>query len=85
MSPVPKLGCLCGYIHDLSPIPDEGYVIFPDAAPEIILWPTKEQVDTDERTKAIVRKTGLLYECPHCGRLMWRKQGETEFRIYRPE
>jgi hypothetical protein len=82
---VPKLLCPCGYIHNLSPIPDEGYVTYRDAAPEIILYPTPEQLDLEERDLAIEQEEGSLYECPLCDRILWKRPGDELFRIYRPE
>jgi hypothetical protein len=29
--------------------------------------------------------TGTLYECPSCGRLLWRRPGAEEYRSYAPE
>ncbi|GIL31033.1 hypothetical protein NUM_62870 [Actinocatenispora comari] len=27
---MPKLACRCGYVHNLSPIPDDGLQVLPD-------------------------------------------------------
>jgi len=29
---MPKFPCRCGYVHDLSPIPDDGFQVLPDWA-----------------------------------------------------
>ncbi len=36
-----------------------------------------------QHTKVIAESTGLLYECPNCGRLMWKKPLSDDFTIYR--
>jgi hypothetical protein len=66
---MPKLGCPCGFIHDLTPIPDDGWVTIPDA-------------DMDKPDDG--RRRGRLYECPHCGRILWRKPGGERFEIFLP-
>lgn len=30
MERMPKLPCRCGYVHNLSPIPDDGFQVFPE-------------------------------------------------------
>ncbi|MBB5776595.1 hypothetical protein [Nonomuraea jabiensis] len=82
---MPKLVCPCGYVHDLSPIPDAGYVTFLDELSDAILHPGAEELDSDERMGLLIFKTGLLYECPDCGRVMWRKDYDATFRIYMPD
>jgi hypothetical protein len=34
---------------------------------------------------AVVALSGLLYECPKCGRLMWKKRAGEEYVSYLPE
>jgi hypothetical protein len=67
---MPKLRCPCGFIHDLTPIPDSG-------------WRTYLDVDSEKDCGA--RAEGLLYECPQCGRLMWRKPGNDQYETFTPE
>jgi hypothetical protein len=83
---MPKLACRCGFVHDLSPIPDEGYH-------------TIRERDLDEREgeiraafngdrEALGRTLGLwglLYECPECGRLAWTRDRLEAVRFYLPE
>jgi hypothetical protein len=75
---MPKLHCPCGFVHNLTPIPDDG-------------WRTLRDTDLDRHWEAIERSEtngiafGLLYECPLCLRLMWKKPGEMEFMIYARE
>src|SRR4051795_9762675 len=66
---MPKLGCPCGFVHDLTPIPDAG-------------WVTTRDVDMEEPEDR--RPRGLLYECPQCGRIMWRKPGSDRYDIFLP-
>ncbi|KQO37017.1 hypothetical protein ASF19_20585 [Acidovorax sp. Leaf84] len=67
---MPKLACPCGYVHNLSPIPDDGWVVLRDR-------------DADARSQADVESR--LYECPDCNRLMWQRPGDDLFTIYRRE
>ena len=94
---MPKLCCRCGYIHDLSPIPDAGWVTVRDAEYEALLAAEAERdalsasstpapaeaFSTGDRRVSDL--TGLLYDCPQCGRLLWRRPGEEEYRSYGPE
>jgi hypothetical protein len=66
---MPKLACPCGFVHDLTPIPDDGWVTFPD-------------VDMEQPEDR--RRRGLLYECPQCGRIMWKKPGSDRYDIFLP-
>jgi hypothetical protein len=97
---MPKLLCPCGYIHDLSPIPDAGWITVRDVDDEALqgAWqllneisgeslPPNDHPRIDEYDRAM-RQTadlrGLLYECPQCGVLLWRKPGAEEFRTFKP-
>jgi DNA-directed RNA polymerase subunit RPC12/RpoP len=66
---MPKLGCPCGFVHNLTPMPDDGWVTIPDA-----------DMDGPEDRK----RRGSLYECPQCGRIMWRKPGSGGYDIFLP-
>jgi len=35
--------------------------------------------------RGIIRMSTLLYECPKCGRIMWRKTRDGHFQIYARE
>ena len=82
---MPKLTCPCGFVHNLSPIPDDGWITIRDrdfeAVIEAELEARKEPLSEDRVTDY----WGLLYECPRCGRVMWRKPGEEWFTIFRQE
>jgi DNA-directed RNA polymerase subunit RPC12/RpoP len=95
---MPKLACPCGYIHNLSGIPDDGWRAIRDRDLEDYLEqyrlysdgfnasqdsPEKEASNIGGRET--VRMQTLLYECPQCGRIMWRKGRDEEFHIYLPE
>jgi hypothetical protein len=74
---MPTITCRCHFVHSLSSITNNA-------------WRTVRDVDTERHwaavengdMRAIVATMGLLYECPQCGRLMWKKPGETAFVIY---
>jgi hypothetical protein len=81
-----KLQCPCGHVHDLSPIPDDGWVIVADRDYEALVEAERRQAAGGEGgPEAFVRLTGRLYECPACGRIMWERPDEKAFRIFRPE
>lgn len=92
---MPKLGCPCGHIHDLSPILDAGWITVPDARYQDLLAaeveldrlqaqaaPTEAFASADAR---IMGFHGRMFECPSCGRIMWRPPGEEVFRVYSRE
>jgi hypothetical protein len=75
---MPKLACPCGFVHNLSPIPDDGWVTVRDADLEGLL--TAEPRASQDPAKLSPRQLyGSLYECPRCGRDMWEKPGEGTF------
>jgi hypothetical protein len=94
---VPKLLCRCGYVHDLSPIPDAGWLTVRDAEYEELLAVEAERAALGVRAPSppavafsagdlrVVELCGRLYECPTCGRLLWCQPGSKEFRVYAPE
>ena len=89
---MPKLHCSCGYVHDLSPIPDEGWITVRDADYETLTAAeVLASVDTvaagqqGEPESSFVRVAGWLYECSQCGRIMWRRPGEVDFRSFKPD
>ncbi len=63
---MPKIRCTCGYVHDLSPIPDKGFVVVRD-----------EDVEDDR----IGSQTTHMYECTACGRLAWLRDGVVSYYI----
>src|SRR5262245_60339283 len=66
---MPKLGCPCGFVHDLTAIPDAGWITTPDA----------DMGGPEDR-----KRRGLLYECPQCGRIMWRKPDSDRYDVFLP-
>ncbi|QUH28552.1 SMI1/KNR4 family protein [Vallitalea guaymasensis] len=87
---MPKLRCICGYIFDLTPIPDEGYVVirnydyeryiedevFRDKS-HLISKDSEECGKLIEADKLVVNLSGSLYECPDCGSLIWHRSNST--------
>lgn len=83
---MPKLGCVCGYVHDLSPIPDHGHRTISDRDYETHFDDIRASLDGDTAAAARMRdKWGLLYECPECGRLAWLRDGSDVARVYVPQ
>ena len=98
---MPKLGCSCGFVHDLSPIPDDGWITIRDTDYEQVIdahirkheicgtgLPGNDHPRVDEWDRAsgvIVASSGLLYECPECGRLLWQKPGEDVYTVYKKD
>ncbi len=93
---MPKLVCPCGYVHDLSPIPDDGWVLVRDRDYEALLaWearrdalgspaPGSADFETLVAADAAVNElTVRLFECPACGRLA-RGKG-AGFVFFRPD
>lgn len=89
---MPKLPCKCGYVHDLSPIPDKGWLTIRDSDYEQLISAEKLRSDLSsanrlrtgliEADQTVNKLTGLLYECPNCGSLMWKKPGQNVFITY---
>jgi hypothetical protein len=95
---MPKLACPCGYVHNLSPVPDEGFRVVRDRDyDELIeaervceaLWHaaegTPEWETVGEKNRFIYDAVSSLYECPECGRLMWERERGKPFRVFLPE
>lgn len=95
---MPKLACPCGFIHDLSPIPDDGWRAIRDKDLEAYFRHDRAYSEGFDATKVEAereasdagcsekaRMTTLLYDCPRCGRIMWRKERGGSYHIYLPE
>ena len=97
---MPKLGCPCGYAHNLSPIPDEGWITIRDDQYDALIEAERtsgaaeklHHLRTSEQNKALqdadnafMNSTGRLYECPKCGSIMWEKPTDEVFKVFRPE
>lgn len=72
---MPKLICPCGYMHDLSPIPDAGWITIGDDNYEALIAAEAAAAPHDqlspgegEPERTFTRMAGLLYECPACAR-----------------
>jgi hypothetical protein len=94
---MPKLGCPCGYVHSLSPIPDDGWItirdrdyesrreaeaLFDQLCPE---GDPQKQQDRISPLEMIRRCKRSLYECPECGRILWESEDGAHFRCFRPD
>jgi len=95
---MPKLVCPCGFVHDLSPIPDEGFQVIRDKDMESFIGHTRAYQDgfdaapgtpgreaSDRALREQGQLVGLLYDCPKCKRIMWRKTRGGDYQIYVPE
>jgi hypothetical protein len=82
---MPKLQCPCGFVHDLSPIPDDGWIVVADRDYEALIEAECRQSRVKGEPSAFVGLSGRLYECPQCGRIMWNTVNESNYRIFRPE
>ena len=82
-------------MHDLSPIPDAGWLTVRDrdedrfftleAAGSASEYGGPPIPDFSAHVREWISLHGRLYECPECGRLLWKRPGEAEYRSYRPE
>jgi hypothetical protein len=81
---MPKLVCPCGFVHNLSAIPDDGWLTIRDRDHEALTpdasTPPEERLEV---WRKMTRQCGSVYECPECGRVMWEKPGEEKFTVYR--
>ena len=101
---MPRLACPCGFVHNLSPIPDDGWVAIRDRDFEPLLdaevrrreieagaggtLPPKTHPKFEEWQKSdlfISAAHSRFFECPNCGRLMWRRDGRSTYTIYTKE
>jgi hypothetical protein len=80
---MPKLVCPCGHVHNLSSIPDDGWITIRDRDFHHSESLHEDHANVLEAMYALAR---TMYECPNCGRLMWDVPGSNgQFKIYRPE
>jgi hypothetical protein len=85
---MPKVTCPCGFVHNLSPIPDDGWITVRDKEYDLLIADhIARQAGDKEAERRIWRYWGRLYECPECGRLMWSRPGDhcEKFEVFRPE
>jgi hypothetical protein len=83
---MPQLTCLCGYVHNLTPFPDEGYKTIRDRNHDAHFEDIRQAMGgAKDKILPVLDLWGHLYECPECGRLAWtRDHGET-FQFFAPE
>lgn len=79
---MPKLPCRCGYVHNLSAIPDDGFQVLPDWATDRLLYVSTPPLDDWQLDD--LRRTALsrLYLCPNCEAIMWDRAGDDHFATY---
>lgn len=85
---VPKAICPCGYAHNLSPIPDDGWLTIRDRDHDSITPADGSQAgDYAAAWQKVTRMAGRLFECPECGRVMWSMPGDrcSTFKVFVPE
>jgi hypothetical protein len=89
---MPKLPCPCGkFVHDLSPIPDNGWITVRDKDYERLLdaeykrTQLKDVSQEGEHIRIVMEVQRLLYECPVCGRIMWQKENSKDYSVYVPD
>jgi hypothetical protein len=81
---MPKLTCLCGFVHNMSPIPDAGWVTIRDTDYETVIELETSRASGADRAH-LISKFGRMYECPECGRLKWCRPGQKDFEVFLPE
>lgn len=81
---MPKLLCRCGYVHDLSPMPDDGFQVLPDWATDRLLY--RSDTRPEEWEIAELRQAALsrLYVCPNCEAIMWDRARDGQYNTYLP-
>ena len=73
-------------MHDLSPLPDGGWVTVRDRDYEdLVEAEVAKHFGHPDGIRRSLGLTGLLYLCPECGRLMWQRPGEERFGVFRRE
>src|SRR5215218_1187845 len=93
-----KLCCPCGFVHNLSPIPDDGWVLIRDSEidtyEEIVVrrhqlgsapedTPEWDALLNADRQYAELQER--LYECPRCCRIMWMRGIDGRIDVYAKE
>jgi hypothetical protein len=79
---MPKLACRCGYVHNLSPIPDDGYQVLPDWATDKLLYTDETQPEDWEIDHLRQSALSRLYVCPNCEAIVWDRAGDGHFVTY---
>jgi hypothetical protein len=89
---MPKVSCVCGYVHQRGEIPDVGWVAVLDREYERLVdaevalakerhRPTEEG---DPHRATVATVTTRLYECPSCGMLAWCRGDGRMPEFFRP-
>lgn len=81
---MPKLACRCGYVHNLSPIPDDGFQVLPDWATDKLLYTHEtepEDWEIEEHRQTVLSR---LYLCTNCEAIMWDSAGDGHYKTYLP-
>lgn len=68
---MPKVRCPCGFSHQSSPLADQGWIFV-----------SRKQWNQQNGSKGDI---GELFECMHCGTVMWRKPGDIVFSQLLPD
>jgi hypothetical protein len=83
---MPKLRCPCGHVHNLSPIPDSGWVLVRDTDYEtLISAEVRSETGGEPADAEYATLTHRMYECPHCNRLMWANNDDNYCRVFKLE
>src|SRR5262245_36207360 len=83
-----KINCPCGYAHNISSVPDDGWLFIRDKDYEALIKAELASAKGYHKLKSRgIGTWGRLFECPACGRLMWSPPGDgcSTFKIYTPE
>jgi hypothetical protein len=81
---MPKLPCRCGYVHNLSNIPDDGYRVLSAFALDRLLSMTERQAEDWEVLDLLRTDVTSLYSCPNCEALLWERANDGYFMQYAP-
>jgi hypothetical protein len=79
----PGVTCPCGFIHNYKTILGHSWLTVHDTEYKQLL--ALEGTGNKADGTAAQRLRGALYECPECGRLMWRRPGERTYQFFLPE
>lgn len=78
-----KLACPCGYVHNLSPIPDAGWIIVRDVDYEaLIAAEVRSETGGENADAEYATMVHRMYECPECNRLMMQVPNDNSYRIF---
>jgi hypothetical protein len=81
---MPSLLCRCGYRHNLTPIPDDGFQVLPDWATAKLLYSMDTQPEDWEFQELHRTVVTRLYVCPNCEAVMWNRAHDGHYSTYLP-